>query len=84
MEVIRTPGAVDPSAVSRQHHPIGRPKRPSQRDRDWVSDRAKTADAGTIHVRERLRHRAANADDEKEPREGLDELHRYQLSMRAE
>jgi hypothetical protein len=80
MEVIRTPGNVKPNAVSREHHPIARPKRPSERDGDWSSDRAKTANVGTIHMRERLRHRAANADDKKEPREGFDELHRSQHS----
>ena len=80
MDVIRTPGTVGPNAVSREHRPIGRPKRPSQRDGDWSSDRAKTANVGTIHMRERLRHCAANADDEKEPRERLGELHRYQHS----
>jgi hypothetical protein len=78
MDVIRTPGTVDPNAVSREHRPIGRPKRPSQRDDDWSPDRAKTANVGTIHMRERLRHRAANADDKKEPRERPDELHGYQ------
>ena len=80
MDVIGTPGTVDPNAVSREHDPIGRPKRPSERDGDWSSDRAKTGNVGTIRMRERLRHRAANADDKKEPREGLDELHRYQHS----
>ena len=76
MEVIRTPGNVGPNAVSREHHPIGGPKRPSERDGDWSSDRARTANVGGIHRREQLRHRAANADDKKQPREGLDELHR--------
>jgi len=80
MEVIRTPGTVDPNAVSREHHPLGRPKRPNERDGDWLSDRAKTANVGTIHMREGLRHRAADADDKKEPREGLDELHWYHHS----
>jgi hypothetical protein len=62
MDVIRTPGPVDPKDVSREHDSIGRSKRPSERDGYWSSDRA-AADVGTIHMRERLRDRAANADD---------------------
>jgi hypothetical protein len=81
MNVTRTPRTVDSSAVSREHRPIGRPKSPSQRDGDRSPDRAKTANVGTIHMRERLRHRAANADDKNEPRESPGELHGYQHSI---
>jgi hypothetical protein len=62
--VIRAPGNFEPSAVSREHYSIARPKRPCERNGDWSSDRAKTGNVVTIHVREQLRqHRAANADD---------------------
>ena len=83
MTVIRTPGSGDPNAVSREHYSIGRPKRPSERDGERSSDRANTANVGIIHMCERLRHRAANADDKKEPREGPNELHRSQHSTGA-
>lgn len=78
MDVIRTPGIVDFNAVSREHYPIGGPKPPGERDGDWSLDRANTANVDTIHMRDRLRHRAA--DDKKKRREGLDELHWYQHS----
>jgi hypothetical protein len=61
--VIRAPSNFEPSAVSREHDSIARPKRPSERNGDWSSARAKTGNVVTIHVREQLRHRAANGDD---------------------
>jgi hypothetical protein len=80
MDVSLTPGIVDFSAVAGEHYPIARPKRPGEGHGDRSLDRAKTANVGTIHMRDRLRHRAADADDKKETREGLDEMHRYQHS----
>ncbi len=80
MDVTET-SAVGPNAEPRERHAIGRPKRPSDRDGDRP-DRA-NARVATIGPCQQLRHRAADDDDEKEPCEALDQLHRYQHNTRG-
>jgi hypothetical protein len=75
MDVVRTCSKFEPDAVPCEDHPLGGPKGSDQREGyGWVG-RTKTAGVSAVRMRERLRHRAADAEHEDKPREGFDEHH---------
>jgi hypothetical protein len=75
MEVVRTCSHFEPDAVPCEEHPLGGPKGSDEREGYGCPDRTKTASVSAVHMRERLRHRPADAENENKPREGFDEHH---------
>jgi hypothetical protein len=74
-DVVRTCSKFEPDAVPCEDHPLGGPKGSDKREGYGWLGRAKTASASAVSVREGLRHRAADAENENKPREGFDEYH---------
>jgi hypothetical protein len=73
--VIPTCSSIEADAVPRNDHPVGGPNGPGELKGDEGVGRTKTARGGVVRMSERLRHRAADAEDQHEPREGFDEVH---------
>jgi hypothetical protein len=75
MDVVRTCSKIEPDAVPGEDHPFGGPKGSDQREGyGWLA-RTKTASVSAVRMLERLRHCAADAENENKPRDGFDEYH---------
>ena len=76
MDVVGTCSKLETDAVPCEDHPLGGPKGSDKCEGYGWLGRTKTASVSAVHMRERLRHRAAaDAENDNKPREGFDEHH---------
>jgi len=73
--VIPTCSSIEPNVVPREDEALDTSQRPDEREGYGWLGRAKTARVGVVRMSELLRHRAADAEDQNDPREGFDEVH---------